>query len=172
MKKLVEDEELEILNTFWGGMGGSTWTNGERSFALDYILVNSNGKEKVEDAWIRETEGVFESDHKMIGVNLKWSLVKFRKEEGVRERFLPEEKWSEYGKALDKKLGTNREKIQDVMVEVVRDFVVERPRARGEDWWDSKIDELVSERKKWCRKHRNLKKSHGTEEVEMEEACK
>lgn len=40
--------------------------------ALDYILVNSRGREEVEGAWIGETEDVVVHDHNMIGVNLRW----------------------------------------------------------------------------------------------------
>lgn len=120
VKGLMEQEELELLNSSWPGMRDPTWRGVGREYRLDLILVNHKGCAEVVEAWIGDYQDVVDSDHCMVAVKLIWVSKRGSRMRRDRKKRVPDERWSQYGQAVEEEVMTRGElDLQETMKEVV-----------------------------------------------------
>ena len=153
MKRIAEETGMEILNCIWPGMDEWTWERGEIRYTLDYILVNGKALNRVEEAWVGDLQDIGESDHRSMGVIMRWRRTRKKNKREIRMR-VRDEDLKEFGRRVDEVIREGKS-VQGAMMMVCKEMKSEMPKGRkNRDWWDEEVEEAVKKRKERCRLHR------------------
>ncbi|ELT88729.1 hypothetical protein CAPTEDRAFT_202077 [Capitella teleta] len=104
LKKCAIDNDLEIMNVTLNGMQECTRESGDRSYHLDYIIINNRCREKGKDSWVGGLEDVVESDHRAVGMRVEWVGETRKRVRPKKKRVVPEDKWEEFGRKVDEEI--------------------------------------------------------------------
>ena len=82
INKMIQEEDLILLNIYSRCKGTYTWQRGEQKSAIDQMMVNQCGYEKFEEMEVDEKREIYDlSDHCMLRLSLK---IKKKPKEGKR----------------------------------------------------------------------------------------
>ena len=113
IKKMIQEEDLILLNIDSRCKETYTWQRGERKSAIDLIMVNQCGYEKFEEMEVDENIEIYDlSDHCMVRLSLKMKKNKQKKEkeETVEKYRLSQGRMNNYKKEVKDRL-TEKEDI-------------------------------------------------------------
>ena len=169
INKMIQEEDLILLNIDSRCKGTYTWQRGEQKSAIDLIMVNQCGYEKFEEMEVDEKREIYDlSDHCMVRLSLKRkkNKQKKKKEETIEKYRLSQRRMNNYKKEVKDRL-TEKEDI-DIMtinkimkespekyLKVKIKITKEKAEEKDKKWMTEQIRKEIKKMKELNRQQRN-----------------
>ena len=169
INKMIQEEDLILLNIDSRCKGTYTWQRGEQKSAIDLIMVNQCGYEKFEEMEVDEKREIYDlSDHCMVRLRLKIKKNKQKKEkeETIEKYRLSQGRMNNYKKEVKDRL-TEKEDI-DIMtinkimkesaekhLKVKIKITKEKAEEKDKKWMTEQIRKEIKKRREINRQQRN-----------------
>ena len=162
IKKLVAESGMIMMNTYWEGMEKPTWSQGDREYRLDFVLMNIKAVERTKRAYVWDREEIIESDHCALVVELEVNKGRSKQRETKRKsgKKMRDEDWPEFRRRVEERMGREVD-FREVILETAAELETPALRRRNREWWDEEVAEAVKRRKKKSKEARRKRKAHG-----------
>ncbi len=178
----AEQMRMEILNVTIAE-GKTTWSVRDQVSAIDYILVNENAREKVQNMWIDES-GMIDvaTDHNVLVLNWIGAKSEKKSERRIKQKRwkMRDVKWDDFqvelseidfvcGGTVENANSELREKITKAAEKRIGYIKESKKKKRKNTWWNAEIQCARKERKEKNKRCRSLRKQRGRGENEENE---